>query len=71
MAKKTKKPAKATAKKKTSAHAPKKAAAAAKVVVPLSKIQPSTAPRTKSEIMSCLADTTGLSKKDVGQVLPR
>ena len=65
MAKKTKKPVKATAKKKTNVHTPaaKVAAKPAKVVVPLSKIQPAGTPRTKSEILGVLAETTGLSKK--------
>jgi nucleoid DNA-binding protein len=69
MAKKT--TAKKVAKVKTKAKAATaaaKPAKAAKVVVPLSKVQPATAPRTKSEIFSVLADTTGLSKKDVSQV---
>jgi len=72
MAKKAKKKTatkKATATKKKTAAAPKKAvAAAAKVVVPLSKITAATTPRTKSEIMGILAETTGLSKKDVSNV---
>jgi nucleoid DNA-binding protein len=74
MAKKAKKTAakKPTAAKKKTAGAtaaPKKAAvAAAKVVVPLSKITAATTPRTKSEIMGILAETTGLSKKDVSNV---
>ena len=69
MAKKT------TAKKATKAKTKAKAAPVAakpakvaKVVVPLSKVQAASAPRTKSEIFSVLADTTGLSKKDVSQV---
>jgi nucleoid DNA-binding protein len=69
MAKKT--TAKKATKVKTKAKAAPvaaKPAKVAKVVVPLSKVQPSTAPRTKSEIFSVLADTTGLSKKDVSQV---
>ena len=65
MAKKTaKKTTQAKGKMKSPAAAPK-AAKPAKVLVPLSKVQPSAAPRTKSEIYSVLADTTGLSKKDV------
>ena len=70
MAKKTKKPVKATAKKKTNVHTPaaKVAAKPAKVVVPLSKIQPAGTPRTKSEILGVLAETTGLSKKEVSSV---
>ncbi len=75
MAKKAKKKTaakKATAAKKKTAGAsvaPKKAAvAAAKVVVPLTKITAATTPRTKSEIMGILAETTGLSKKDVSNV---
>lgn len=73
MAKKAKKAAakKTTAKKKTAAKAApaaKKAAPAAKVVTPLSKINAATTPRTKSEIMTLLAETTGLSKKDVSNV---
>lgn len=69
MAKKTtaKKAPKAKTKAKA-APAAAKPAKAAKVVVPLSKVQPATSPRTKSEIFSVLADTTGLSKKDVSQV---
>lgn len=69
MAKKT--TAKKAPKAKTKAKAAPvaaKPAKAAKVVVPLSKVQPATSPRTKSEIFSVLADTTGLSKKDVSQV---
>ncbi len=70
MAKKSKKPAaKTAAKKKTVAKvAAPKAAKPAKVVVPLSKIQPAGTPRTKSEILGVLAETTGLSKKDVSAV---
>ena len=69
MAKKTKKPTKALAKKKTNVVASvAKAAKPAKVVVPLSKIQPAGTPRTKSEILGVLAETTGLSKKDVSSV---
>ncbi len=70
MAKKTKKPAaKTAAKKKTVAKAAApKAAKPAKVVVPLSKVQPASTPRTKSEILGVLAETTGLSKKDVSAV---
>lgn len=69
MAKKTtaKKAPKAKTKAKA-APAAAKPAKVAKVVVPLSKVQPATSPRTKSEIFSVLADTTGLSKKDVSQV---
>ena len=69
MAKKTKKPVKATAKKKTivRAAAPK-ASKPVKVIVPLSKVQPAGTPRTKSEILGVLAETTGLSKKDVSSV---
>jgi nucleoid DNA-binding protein len=69
MAKKTtaKKAPKAKTKAKA-APAAVKPAKVAKVVVPLSKVQPATSPRTKSEIFSVLADTTGLSKKDVSQV---
>ncbi len=66
MVKKVKKPAKAKVK---SASAPvAKGTKAAKVIVPLSKIQPASAPRTKSEIFSLLADTTGLTKKEVSSV---
>lgn len=69
MAKKTKKPTKALAKKKTNvAASAAKVAKPAKVVVPLSKIQPAGTPRTKSEILGVLAETTGLSKKDVSSV---
>ncbi len=78
MAKKTKAKAKATtaakAKTKTKAKAAAapaaapKAAKAVKVLMPLSKVQPAGAPRTKSDIYSVLADTTGLSKKDVSAV---
>ena len=70
MAKKTKKPMKAHAKKKTNTHMTHtaKAAKPAKVVVPLSKIQPASTPRTKSEIMGVLAETTGLSKRDVSSM---
>jgi len=69
MAKKTKKPVKATAKKKTTVRAAApKASKPAKVIVPLSKVQPAGTPRTKSEILGVLAETTGLSKKDVSSV---
>jgi len=69
MAKKTKKPAKTAAKKKTVAKAAApKAVKPVKVVVPLSKVQPASTPRTKSEILGVLAETTGLSKKDVSAV---
>ena len=69
MAKKTKKPVKATAKKKTTTQAAApKAGKPVKVVVPLSKVQPAGTPRTKSEILGVLANTTGLSKKDVSSV---
>ena len=71
MAKKTKKAAKATTAKKTKTNAAPKAAAAAKPVkqvMPLSKVQPAGTPRTKSEIMGVLAETTGLSKRDVANV---
>jgi nucleoid DNA-binding protein len=70
MAKKTtaKKAPKAKTKAKAAPAAAAKPAKVAKVVVPLSKVQPATSPRTKSEIFSVLADTTGLSKKDVSQV---
>ena len=65
MAKKTKKTTtKAQAKKPAAA----KAAKAPKVLVPLNKIQPATSPRTKSEIFGVLAETTGLSKRDVSAV---
>lgn len=66
MAKKTK--AKAAKAKKTTTTSAKKAPAAARVVMPLNKVQPAKTPRTKSEIMGVLAETTGLSKKDVSQV---
>ena len=65
MAKKAKK-AKTAAKRKTAVMA--KPAKAAKVIVPLAKVQPSTNPRTKSDIYGVLADTTGLSKKEVSSV---
>jgi len=72
MAKKTKKPTKATtAKKKTTraaATSSMKGPKAAKALVPLSKVQAAATPRTKSEIMGVIADTTGLSKKDIGSV---
>jgi nucleoid DNA-binding protein len=61
MAKKTKKAG------KTMAKAAKKTAPA-KVVTPLSKINAATSPRTKSAIYGILAETTGLSRKDVGSV---
>lgn len=70
MAKKTKKPTKANtaAKKMKTNVAPKAAAKPVKVIMPLSKVQPAGTPRTKSEIMGVLAETTGLSKKDVSSV---
>jgi nucleoid DNA-binding protein len=57
-----------TAGKTTAAAAPKKAAKPEKVVTPLAKIQPATTPRTKSEILTLLAETTGLSRKEVSNV---
>lgn len=66
MVKKAKKPAKA--KVKSSSAPAAKAAKAAKVIVPLAKVQPANAPRTKSEIFSVLAETTGLTKKEVSMV---
>ena len=63
MAKKTKKGAKTAAKAKTT-----KAPKAVKQMLPLAKVTPSTNPRTKSEIMGLLAETTGLSRKDVSSV---
>lgn len=69
MAKKTKKTT--TAKKKTTTAtaktAPKAKASAkeAKTLMPLAKVNPASTPRTKSEIMGILADTTGVSKKEV------
>ena len=66
MVKKAKKPAKA--KVKTGSAPVAKVAKAAKVIVPLAKIQPANAPRTKSEIFSVLAETTGLTKKEVSLV---
>lgn len=67
MAKKMKKKTANKAKKATAA-APKAAAKPVKVVTPLTKVQPSGSPRTKSEIMGLLAETTGLSRKDVSNV---
>lgn len=74
MAKKTKKPM-AKAKTKTAgkttaaAAAPKKATAKVeKQLMPLTKVQPATTPRTKSEILTLLAETTGLSRKEVSNV---
>lgn len=66
MAKKTKKAPKAKTAKKAAPAAAK--AKATKVIMPLAKVAPSTAPRTKSDIFSVLADTTGLSKKEVSAV---
>ena len=65
--------AKKAAKKTTKAKAmgkakPMKAAKPEKVIVPHAKIAPASSPRTKSDIMGVLADTTGLSKKDVSAV---
>lgn len=58
-----------TAGKTTAVAAPKKAAPKAeKMVTPLAKVQPATTPRTKSEILTLLADTTGLSRKEVSNV---
>lgn len=73
MAKKTTKKstaAKASAKKKTPSTKTTvaKAAKPERVVVPHSKIAAAASPRTKSEIFSVLADTTGLSRKDVSAV---
>jgi hypothetical protein len=56
--------------KKTAKAAPK-AAKAAKVVAKIHKPGPipaTTRPRTKSDILAVLADQTGLSRKDVGNV---
>lgn len=68
MVKKNKKPVKAKAKSPVAVATTTKTAKAAKVVVPLTKVQPANSPRTKSEIFSLLAETTGLTKKDVSQV---
>ena len=74
MAKKTK--AKGTMKAKTktagkattTAAAPKKVAKVEKQLMPLAKVMPATTPRTKSEILTLLAETTGLSRKEVSNV---
>lgn len=69
MAKKTKKPTTAKkAKTATKTTATAKKTATVKTVMPLAKVNPSASPRTKSEIMGLLADTTGLSKKDVSNL---
>lgn len=74
MAKKTKKTGGKTtaAKVKTAAKAaPKaapKAAKAEKQILPLTKVGAASTPRTKSEIMNVLAETTGVSKKEVASV---
>lgn len=47
------------------AKAPAKAAAAARLTVPLKAVD---RPRTKTEILSALADATGFSRKDVGGI---
>ena len=39
-----------------------------KKILPLSNVQPSKTPRTKSEIMALLSDTTGLTKRDVREL---
>lgn len=63
MAKKGKKPAKTSAKAKTT-----KAPKVAKQILPLAKVAPASNPRTKSEILGLLAETTGLTRKDVSSV---
>ena len=70
MAKKTKKPTAAKKAKTASKTMPTtaKKVAAVKTLMPLTKVNPSASPRTKSEIMGVLADTTGLSKKDVSNL---
>jgi len=65
MAKKTKK-AKTTAKAKAKAPAAK--ASAAKTLVPVAKLNPASSPRTKGEILTILAESTGLSRKEVSTV---
>ena len=56
----------AGAKKKASTMATPKGGT--KEIVPRSNVQPSKTPRTKSEIMALLADTTGLTKRDVREL---
>ncbi len=75
MAKKTKKQTTAKAKTKTAgkttaAAAPRKAGPmkTEKQLMPLTKVTPATTPRTKSEILTLLAETTGLSRKEVSAV---
>jgi nucleoid DNA-binding protein len=68
MAKKTAKKAAKTVKTKTSVKAPKAAAKAEKQILPLTKVTAASNPRTKSEILGLLAETTGLSKKEVSNV---
>jgi nucleoid DNA-binding protein len=66
MAKKTKK-TKTTAKAKTT-KTTAKAAPAAKTIVPMTKVNAATSPRTKGEILTILAESTGLSRKEVSTV---
>ena len=64
--KKSKKPAaKKTTHAKTAKAAPAKVE---KTVMPLSKVQPADNPRTKGDIMTLLAETTGISRRDVRSV---
>lgn len=67
MAKKTAKKAAKPVKAKTSVKA-HKAAKPEKQILPLTKVTASSNPRTKSEILGLLAETTGLSKRDVSNV---
>jgi len=45
-----------------------KAPGIALTITPLSKIQPAETPRTKSEVLTLLAETTGLSRRDARSV---
>lgn len=67
MAKKTAKKAAKPVKAKTSVRAPK-SAKVEKTVLPLNKVTAASSPRTKSEILGLLAETTGLSKREVSNV---
>ena len=60
-----KKPATAKKKAPIKAAAKKAASKEASEKVTITSVQPAKAPRTKSEILALLADTTGVTKRDV------
>jgi len=69
MAKKTAKTKKPTAKKTAPTKAAKALPAKAEMIItPLSKVPPADNPRTKSEVLTLLAETTGLSRRGVRSV---